>query len=453
MNLNPAIETNHTNIQMQDDSNLENPVEPTTTTPTPTLTPPTTIRASNNIDLLESHSGLRGLCALWVCLYHNVRYGSYGDKLVLNGGVAMPIFFMLSGYSLSVTYGTKDNFGAMPFYRNRIAKIYPIYILTLLITLPLQFTDFAIFPSFGDYTTMQFAIKVILNFLFMNIWVYPLPVSSSINLPSWFISVLWFQYMIFPITMRYYKRIKRKRIALRIHIIATVVISTYLFRYYDYVAATKTILTPGFFLFHIGILSGILCCEEMNGGNQRRWYLFADVSTFLLMAWLCISTFLKAMFDLDYKSNFIIQVYGTPLIILMVTSLSLDIDGESHIAKIYRLDVSKSLGRISMCLYLVHLPLLQYFCLILDKIAPDLLTLTDYDPLLNGKSMPWWGAFIMIPLSICGAFGLERYVESPCRRLLHSSAKTFGDSRSMYQVGANGDGSSLHEPLLDNDVT
>ena len=57
---------------------------------------------------MKSHNGIRGLCALWVVLFHNFLLGSYGDKIRLNGSVAITIFFILSGFALSAIHGKSD---------------------------------------------------------------------------------------------------------------------------------------------------------------------------------------------------------------------------------------------------------------------------------------------------------------------------------------------------------
>jgi len=387
---------------------------------------------------LQSHTGLRGLCALWVVLFHNFLWGSYGNIINLYASVAMPIFFILSGFSLSIFYGSKinnNNDFKKNFYRNRFARIYPMYILTLIVMLPLKFTDFGGPKIFVDGSVAQWISQIITNILLVNRWLWPLKLSYPINGPSWFVSVLWFQYMIFPYSIKCYRSINRKILSIAHHIILTVFISTFLMRKMNFVAATMTIISPGFLMFHTGMLCGFWCEDKIieikgkqNDSNfshrfQMKWAKYADISSILLFSWVFVSTILKGAFEINYKANFVIQIYGTPLMIVMIISLTLD-GGKSRIGKLCRLDVFQFLGKISMSLYLIHFPIMQYFCLILRYAAPNLLTLTDHRPMVmpNG-TMPWWGVFIMVPISVLAAYLLEHYVETPCRKFIKIQRK------------------------------
>ena len=153
---------------------------------------------------LESHNGLRGLCALWVVFFHNFHLGSYGDIIMLNGSVAMPIFFILSGFSLSVTYGSHnlEDFDKNNFYRNRFARIFPVYIATSILALPLLFTDFGL-KSFKDSNGITWVLTALTNILLVNMWILPLLTSFSIRAPSWFASVLW-DYLVLSFSVEHF---------------------------------------------------------------------------------------------------------------------------------------------------------------------------------------------------------------------------------------------------------
>ena len=338
----------------------------------------------------------------------------------------MPIFFILSGFSLSVIYGDKinNNFKKKNFYRNRFDRIYPVYIVTLIFALLLKFTDFGGPKKYIDDSISKWILKVIANMVLVNRWLFPLPISFPINGPSWFLGNLSFYYVIFPYSIQFYKRVKRRILWVVFHSLLTAFISTFLMIKLNFVVATTNLISPGFFMFHTGILCGFWCKEKTLDINQKsnnmineiqmKWSKSADISTLLLFSWLFISTILQAVFGIKYRANFVIQTYGTPLMIIMIISLTLD-GGKSRIAKLCRHDASKFLGKISMSLYLVHYPLLQYFCVILKHIAPNLLNLTDYKlKMLHCGTMPWYGVFVNVPISLIAACVLEVVVETPC---------------------------------------
>jgi hypothetical protein len=92
---------------------------------------------------LAAHQGLRGLLSLYVMIYHYFWYSTL--QWELHGSALMPPFFVLSGFSLAVGYGSKplapgsaccgeagDGDRALDwraFYRNRAARILPTHYL------------------------------------------------------------------------------------------------------------------------------------------------------------------------------------------------------------------------------------------------------------------------------------------------------------------------------------
>jgi peptidoglycan/LPS O-acetylase OafA/YrhL len=80
------------------------------------------------------------------------------------------------------------------------------------------------------------------------------------------------------------------------------------------------------------------------------------------------------------------------------------------------------LGRISMSLYLVHEPIIQYVAWIAH---PDQLWIKGLP-----TPMPAWGSVVVIPASFVLAVLLEHYVESPARKYLGSRPRAnFTSSR------------------------
>ena len=289
-------------------------------------------------------------------------------------------------------------------------------------------------------------------------WILPLPTSFSINGPAWFVSVLWFQYMIFPYSIEYFKHAENKIFYMVIHVILTAFLSTAIFfTTLNFRLATMNLISPGFLMFHTGILCGCWCEEKtaemkqsrsLSNKNQMKWSVYADISTSLLFSWTFLSTILQACCGIRYKASFIIQIYGTPLMIMMIISLALD-GGRSRIAKICRLDALQFLGKISMSLYFVHYLLIQYFCFILQFISPKLLHLSNHKlKWIRFGSMPWWGVFITVPVSILIGYLLEQFVETPCRNLLRTKKRPHQGYNTLIENHSYG-----HEECSPSSIT
>ena len=73
-------------------------------------------------------NGLRGLLSLHVMLAHyfnTSKYSWFGPP-----GSDMNIFYLLSGFSLGLTYINKSlEGGVLKFYKNRMARIIPVFYL------------------------------------------------------------------------------------------------------------------------------------------------------------------------------------------------------------------------------------------------------------------------------------------------------------------------------------
>lgn len=136
-------------------------------------------RTPQKIDALTS---LRGYLALWVVLYH-----FWNDFLVFfpqlrllspviaNGNMAVPGFFILSGFVLTYNYG--KTFSAISFKKikyfllMRLARIYPVHLVTLLIVVAMVLVS----RSLGfQLTESGYSFRdFVLNLFLVHTWVPP----------------------------------------------------------------------------------------------------------------------------------------------------------------------------------------------------------------------------------------------------------------------------------------
>jgi len=154
---------------------------------------------------LPALTGIRFYAALVVFLYHVPSFvpgmKTYGDRSVLfnSGDVGVSFFFVLSGFILTYNYANtfRERVGTASYTRflwDRLTKIYPVHLLTLLIVLPI-----AIFHPQRplDWRALPFHLLLLQCF-----WPSPTPAFSDyLNKPSWSISCEWFFYLLAPVAM------------------------------------------------------------------------------------------------------------------------------------------------------------------------------------------------------------------------------------------------------------
>lgn len=154
---------------------------------------------------IDSLTTLRGGLATWVVAYHfwNDVVRLFPDADVLSpvarfGYMAVPAFFMLSGFVLAHNYADRFARGSLAgvwtFWKLRLARIYPVHLATLLAVAVMVAvgTRAGLPPSGEGYTAREFA----LNLFLVHTWVPDFRLSW--NYPSWSISSEWFAYLVFP---------------------------------------------------------------------------------------------------------------------------------------------------------------------------------------------------------------------------------------------------------------
>lgn len=148
---------------------------------------------------IKTLTGLRGLAAMMVATYHFIPVGlqsSPGPKAFLNHGyLCVDMFFVLSGFVMAYVYGRMfdrtaswGNYGS--FLVRRIARVYPIYLVTTL---------FYFFLYYFGLTRHVDVIPNLIGTLALNVTMTQTWIGFySLNSPAWSISVEWAAYLLFP---------------------------------------------------------------------------------------------------------------------------------------------------------------------------------------------------------------------------------------------------------------
>ena len=145
-------------------------------------------------------TGLRFVLALWVILHHLTGPGQSLEPLaralpaavyaLIRGGyLAVTTFFVLSGFVLSRSYAGMDwtRRSVARYTAGRIARVYPVYLLSLLMVAPFIAAD----PAPGK------APLVAAHGLLVQGWLGHIPVNW--NTPAWSLSCEMFFYLSFPL--------------------------------------------------------------------------------------------------------------------------------------------------------------------------------------------------------------------------------------------------------------
>lgn len=168
--------------------------------------PPPAPAASASAAPIPALTSLRFIAALAVVVLH------YRDligplppwllKLIVGGQYGVTFFFVLSGFILTYQYqhwferGVSDT-GYWRFQRFRIARIYPVYLLGLLLDTPWHLIERAQADQLAAEGISYWASWLI-NLVGLQAWVPAVPFAMFWNTPAWSVAAELFFYAGFP---------------------------------------------------------------------------------------------------------------------------------------------------------------------------------------------------------------------------------------------------------------
>jgi len=159
---------------------------------------------------LGALTGLRYGAAIWVVLFHFAPVQSPGVPRFLRdfielGYLAVALFFVLSGFVLAYSYldaAGRMRTGTPSFWVARFARIYPAYLTSFLLSIPLYVVAKAATGTFAAVTIRSLGTSALYLFL-IQAWT---PWTAFImNYPAWSLSAEAFFYFCFPWARRLFK--------------------------------------------------------------------------------------------------------------------------------------------------------------------------------------------------------------------------------------------------------
>ncbi len=368
-----------------------------------------------------------------------------------------------------MAYG-KDELKSDEFHRNRFARAFPVYYVCSAIALPLWFAGFGSVPSYDITAITLSIITTVIPVNTFFIFVLGVPIDG----PGWTISTLAVMWLLFPCT---YPRIKSMESSSIVRLIADLYwlqLAVLFILFFGLVfilgfwpafaAATMQPLSR-FPLFVMGICAGELCLRQDNALNAL-WSncilsMFPPCKCCSIRESLVSSTvptmqrFASCFFSLlgAFLITFIVDtavrvqggggILGAVWLQAMVPAAQLQIIVHLTSADVIRSDVGaflggqvmQFLGKISMCIYLIHWPVIYMLCWAIegdslswprDWSCPDDSNhdacQNKIDHFNNARTIPMWGIPVVIIISVLLATVLFCVVEEPCRKLLKTNS-------------------------------
>lgn len=175
---------------------------------------------------IKAMTGLRGVATLMVTIYHvnpELRGPSVLGKIVGKGYLWVDLFFMLSGFVLTLNYAHRFATGWsienwVDFLIRRIARVYPLYIVLVVAAITITCAGYGktyVMPLLPQPVFQHPVTLGLANLLMIQSWGF----GPSIGGTTWSLSAEWAAYLIFPLLVML-ALFSRSRIALGIATLA-----------------------------------------------------------------------------------------------------------------------------------------------------------------------------------------------------------------------------------------
>ena len=361
----------------------------------------------------------RGLCALWVALYHFRVVGHLSENWVTRHGfIAVDFFFTLSGFVIAHAYGQSLNTMAdrVRFFIRRFGRLYPLHIATLAVVVAMETARWGVSQSLGQTVgPPTFSGDTSLVALVANLGlVHGLGgfLKFTWNIPSWSISVELAVCLIFALVS-----------ILRRPLIAAIVLAAgaavlLMWQSHHFLGEGQTALTRGVCGFFLGVLA-------------QRAYAAFRARSWTLPGWVELATPVLAFLAMWSWGKGIWPASGA-LFAVIVFIFAFE---AGLLSRLMKRTFLMRWGEVSYSIYLVHYPLVMA----IFGAATAVSALTGMQLLTSGRwfaldlGSRWIGdiasiVFLVVVILISSV--TYRWIEVPGRRWFNSLSDKVGESLS-----------------------
>jgi len=264
-------------------------------------------------------------------------------------GVGVIFFFLLSGYILSMVY-LRDDEVVTPrkFWTARLARIYPLYFLTIFVAAIYSFLTR--FPRLGFRRELVGVGALFLEHVFLlQHW---FPQLVSLNFPTWSVSTEAFYYLLFPwigVALGH----RSTRTSLAIALVVCLSIEALIWRGIDGPDCHfKPVLELRYFVAGIVIAKCHVSLMHWQEGN--RWLIHYG-------ALLCLVCLCALLVMFEFHDALGLDRFPDPIEIVTCSVLILSCaSGNRWVTRVFAPSWLVILGESSYGLYLLHVPVYVY---------------------------------------------------------------------------------------------
>ena len=313
----------------------------------------------------------RGLCAISVMLYHMRFVGSITEfSFFRNSAIFVDFFFILSGFVLTHSYGFRDELNFKKFFKARFFRIFPLHAFMLFVFILLEISRLIAYSYFNfqfnniPFTGKKSILEIIPNLLLIHSWSSATEIYSF-NDQSWSISIEFYTYMLFFITLNF---VRSK------------------FFIWSFIALTMSyFLISQSELFQITVLRGVSCFFIGTIGYTLYVKIKHINISFIIgtiIEFIVLGLVFYAVSYIVYEKIVLIGLFFFAILIFSFES--------GLISKILIKDLFQYVGKLSYSIYMIHGAI--WFCLISLSMIIQKITGENMSFMIDGKRILTFGS-------------------------------------------------------------
>jgi peptidoglycan/LPS O-acetylase OafA/YrhL len=353
---------------------------------------------------------IRGIAAILVVIFHFeialvLFLPRETSRFFSKCYLMVDLFFIMSGFIIYHVYGNffEQNIPKAAFnkyIRARLARVYPLHIFTLVLTILLVVSQHFIWDNFFNMYAIPTHVFMLQSFGLHSIYTW--------NVPAWSISAEFAAYLIFPVFAFLISRYKN---------ISMAFITVLIFFIYFLLAfkLSKANGTTGKYnldqTYDYGYLRGI--AGFLAGGMIYQLYL-KKILYFLKTDGLLILLFALLSACLHFGVTDLIFI---PVFLALVLSAAYN---TGRVKKLFSTRFLQWLGDISYSVYLMQFPLMLLVIIVLPHLG---ITWSG----VYSVHLPYWQAAVCCILFLVVLIGISalsyKYIEQPFRKLINSKIR------------------------------
>jgi peptidoglycan/LPS O-acetylase OafA/YrhL len=349
---------------------------------------------------LPALTGLRTLLALTILMFHFTppgltwaRHPAISLYPIINiGYVFVSFFFLISGFILAYHYaGRPDRMNAVDFWMARLSRLYPVYALTMLISIPMLMTEWTARPR-GQFWEGAIATPLLVQGFFPHL-------ATFWNTVSWTLSCEVMLYLLFPLLLRFrWPEGWAKLLAMLVGLwlLGLVPHITYILTNPDHLKKMADRYTDGFWINTLKYTPLPYLCTFLAGLTLGHLHeaLKLDARGRTMVGIFGLAAVFFASYHWAQTLPYVLVHGGllTPLFAAVILGLS----GPSPLARLFAWKPLVEVGASTYALYLLHF---NVFTLIHLHHLPELLHVERYDP--------WISYLFVVLLAIAVRTGVE----------------------------------------------